>query len=106
MKAIVKIGVVELVEESPGYNVVKPLVIRRYKVDMQRARRRWNSTDNVNDTLRFDATISLVPDSYFRRTPLSFFKWVEIHGTKWKIDSIDIGDGRYYTITLGGVWNG
>lgn len=105
MRASVKIGVVELVEESPGYNVEKETV-RLYKVDLTRPRRRWYNSDYKNDDLRFESNVSLVPDSYFRRTPLHYFKWVEIHGTKWKIESVDIGDGKTYTLTLGGVWNG
>ena len=98
-----KVGFVKDEETKPG--VWKPTVTERpYYGDVVRLDRRWDQPTEVNDHLPLSEEIHIVADSYILDN-LSYIKYVEVLGAKWKVKSITPAYPRI-NLTLGEEYNG
>ena len=98
-----KVGFAKLIESVPGV-WVDSIETRTYRGDMILDQRRWQGDDKVNDELNIDNKVSIVADPYFYEN-LGNIKYVELIGTKWKVQTITINRPRVM-IYLGGMYNG
>lgn len=98
-----KIGFAETKEVEPGI-WTEAIVERTYYGDLNRAYFNLQHGDSLSTDLSIAHTISLVADPYADKNFPSM-RYVEIKGTKWKINSIDLQYPRLI-LTLGGVYNG
>lgn len=98
-----KIGFVSTEETSPGVWTEK-VEVRRYRGDVNREGRRWDSGQKVNDEFVITNYISIVADK-FAYDNFSAMRWVEWMGKKWKVNSVEIAAPRM-TLTIGGLYNG
>lgn len=97
-----KVGFVKDTETTPG--VWTPTVTERtYYGDIIRLDRRWDQPTQVNDHLTLSEEIRIVADSYFTNN-LSYIRYVEYMGVKWKVNSITPEYPRI-RLTLGGEYN-
>ena len=97
------LGYVKSVETSPGI-WSDETVTRLYSGDVLQNVRRWQQNDKVNEDLTISNRISIIADSYILDN-LSYIKFVEYMGAKWKVTDISIERPRL-TLTLGGIYNG
>lgn len=97
------IGFVQTIEVSPDiWDTVE--TAKPYCGDLVRNQRRWEGTDSVNENLTINNEVSIVADK-FATDNLNAIKWVEVMGSKWKVNSVTIDYPRI-TLTVGGVYNG
>ena len=98
------IGYVMTVETSPDiWETVE--TARRYRGDIVRNQRRWEVTaDHINEDLTVTNEISIIADK-FATENLNAIKWVEVYGSKWRVNSITLNYPRI-NLTIGGVYNG
>lgn len=97
------IGFVKTVETSPDiWETVE--TVKRYRGDLIRNQRRWESGDTVNENLTVSNEVAILADK-FANENLDAIKWVEVMGSKWKVNSVTIDYPRI-TLTVGGVYNG
>lgn len=97
------IGYVETKETSSGV-WTEEATEHNYYGDVIKNSRRWNQSENLNDDLTFNNTISIIADSfaYENFQTMRYIKWM---GASWKITNIDIQRPRFI-LTIGGVYNG
>lgn len=102
MKWSGKIGFVETKETRPGVweNVTTE---RNFYGDVIRDIRKNQSSGQVNDDINISNRISIVSNSFVRDN-LSFMKYIEFMGTKWKITDVEVQYPRL-VLTIGGLWN-
>lgn len=102
MKWSGKIGFVETKETRPGVweNVTTE---RNFYGDVIRDIRKNQSSGQVNDDINISNRISIVSNSFVRDN-LSFMKYIEFMGTKWKITDVEVQYPRLI-LTIGGLWN-
>ena len=102
MKWSGKIGFVETKETRPGVweNVTTE---RTFYGDVIRDIRKNQSSGQVNDDINISNRISIVSNSFVRDN-LSFMKYIEFMGTKWKITDVEVQYPRLI-LTIGGLWN-
>lgn len=99
-----RVGYVQTVESSPDIWTTTE-TIRFYRGDLVREQRRWEGAeDHPNEDLSISNEISILADK-FAYENLNAMKWVEVFGSKWKINSVTLNYPRI-TLTLGGVYNG
>ena len=99
-----KIGYSISTETSPG--VWEDQITEKYYYgDILKNYKRWQSTENLNDNLVYDISISIVGDDYAYRN-LGNIKYVIYQGSKWKVKSIDDLNRPRIVLTLGGEYNG
>lgn len=93
-------------QEKVSKGVYEPVeTIRPYYGDILSSRRKWTENDQtVNSDLTINNVISILADR-FATDNLGAMRWIEVHGTKWKIDSVELKYPRI-EITMGGVYNG
>lgn len=97
------IGYVKTEETSPGiWDTVE--TVKKYTGDLIRNQRRWTTEDYPNENLTVSNEISILADK-FAYDNLDAIKWVEVMGSKWKVNSVTIDYPRI-TLTIGGVYNG
>ena len=97
------IGFAEMTEISPGvYD--EQITERNYYGDVIRNVRMLQSTDQLNDNINVNNTISIVADPYAYDHFYSM-RYVIWQGTKWKVSSVEVQYPRLL-LTLGGVYNG
>lgn len=103
MKWSGKIGFVETKEARPGVweNVTTE---RNFYGDVIRDIRKNQSSGQVNDDINISNRISIVSNSFVRDN-LSFMKYIEFMGAKWKITEVEVQYPRL-VLTIGGLWNG
>lgn len=75
-----------------------------YCGDLVRNQRRWEHGLDVNEDLTVSNEVSILADQ-FAYDNLDAIKWVEIMGSRWKVNSVTINYPRI-TLTVGGVYNG
>jgi hypothetical protein len=97
------IGFVKTVETSPGIWEPSETAVK-YCGDLIRSQRRWEQGDAINEDLNISNEISIVADK-FAKENLNAIKWVEVMGSKWRVNSVTISYPRI-VLTLGGVYNG
>lgn len=102
MKWSGKIGFVETKETRPGVweNVTTE---RNFYGDVVRDIRKNQSSGQVNDDINISNRISIVSNSFVRDN-LSFMKYIEFMGAKWKITDVEVQYPRL-VLTIGGLWN-
>ena len=102
MKWSGKIGFVETKETRPGVweNVT---IERNFYGDVIRDIRKNQSSGQVNDDINISNRISIVSNSFVRDN-LSFMKYIEFMGAKWKITDVEVQYPRL-VLTIGGLWN-
>lgn len=102
MKWSGKIGFVETKETRPGVweNVTTE---RNFYGDVIRDIRKNQSSGQINDDINISNRISIVSNSFVRDN-LSFMKYIEFMGTKWKITDVEVQYPRL-VLTIGGLWN-
>lgn len=102
MKWSGKIGFVETKETRPGVweNVTTE---RNLYGDVIRDIRKNQSSGQVNDDINISNRISIVSNSFVRDN-LSFMKYIEFMGAKWKITDVEVQYPRL-VLTIGGLWN-
>lgn len=97
------IGYALLAETAPGV-WVDTIVEKKYRGDLIRNQRRIQNSDQVNDDIDIDNSISIVADEYAYAN-LGNMKYIVLWNIPWKIKSIQIDRPRM-TIWIGGVYNG
>lgn len=102
MKWSGKIGFVETKETRPGVweNITTE---RNFYGDVIRDIRKNQSSGQVNDDINISNRISIVSNSFVRDN-LSFMKYIEFMGAKWKITDVEVQYPRLI-LTIGGLWN-
>lgn len=102
MKWSGKIGFVETKETRPGVweNVTTE---RNFYGDVIRDIRKNQSSGQVNDDINISNRIRIVSNSFVRDN-LSFMKYIEFMGAKWKITDVEVQYPRL-VLTIGGLWN-
>lgn len=98
-----KVGYAETKETSPGVWTEK-IIERDYFGDIIRNSRRMENSNNLNDNLVFNNTISIVADECLY-DHFSAIRYVEWMGTKWKVTTVEVQRPRLI-LTMGGVYNG
>lgn len=97
------IGYVVQKESAPG--VWEDVVTEKnYRGDIILNQQRWQGSDQVNDNLNLDNSISVISDEYANKN-IGAMKYIVWAGVKWKIQSISIKRPRI-VIQIGGVYNG
>lgn len=97
------IGYTKTSEKVPG--VWSEVVTeRKYRGDIIRDSRRYQSSDNLNDNITISNHISIVADpfAYENFYAMRYIKWM---GVSWKITNIEVQRPRLI-LTIGGVYNG
>lgn len=97
------IGFVETKETSPGV-FTEEKTEKKYKGEITKNIRKWETGEQLNDNLQINNQISIVADAY---ASLNFFamRYCEWMGTLWKITNVEVQRPRLI-LTLGGVYNG
>jgi hypothetical protein len=75
-----------------------------YFGDLKRNQRRWMNGESINEDLDVSNEVSILMDDFLADN-IGAVKWVEVMGSKWKVNSITLEYPRV-TLTLGGVYNG
>lgn len=98
-----KIGYGVTEEVRPG--VWEEVVIERpYYGDVNRNRRRWASSERLNDNLDVTNEISIVADPYAYKH-FHTIRYVEWMDARWKISDVEVEYPRL-KLVIGGVYNG
>lgn len=97
------VGYAENVEVEEGV-WEEQITERNYYGDLNRNRRRLESSGNVNDNVNIDNEISVVADPY-AYDHFYEIRYVEFMGAKWKVNNVEVQRPRLI-LTLGGLYNG
>lgn len=90
-------------EVRPG--VFKPVIVEHeYYGDVSVTVARTQASENVNDNIKINNTISIVADP-FAVANFSTMKYIIYEGIKWKMSSVEVQYPRLI-ITMGEVYNG
>lgn len=95
------VGYIDTKETAPGV-WTEELVERRVTGNIEKLRRGWRDSENLNDDITVSAAISIIDEFLFEKCFL--IRYATLYGAKWKIRDIDIQPPRI-TLTLGGVYN-
>lgn len=88
-------------EVSPG--VYRPKIVeRKYKGDVLRNYRKFQTTEYQNDDLRLNNQITILSDLYARNN-FSSIRYVVWNGVKWKVDTVEVNYPKL-TLEIGGVY--
>lgn len=100
-----QIGFVQTVENPPESGIWEQQVTERnYYGDVNKAVRRWESAQKVNDDINVSNEISILSDPYVTQN-ITWIKYVLWNGAKWKVSSVEVQYPRLI-LSLGGVYNG
>ena len=97
------IGYALLEESSPGV-WIDTIVEKNYRGDIVLDQRRLQSSENLNDNINIDNSISILADAYAYEN-LGFMKYIVWNNVAWKIQSFSINRPRI-VLQIGGVYNG
>lgn len=79
-------------------------IVRRYKGEVEKNWRRWETGERLNDNININNTLSIVADSFLYEN-LGMIRAVEWMGSYWEISSIEIKRPRLI-LEIGGLYNG
>lgn len=99
------IGFVNTVEDPPDSGIWNEVPTeRKYRGEISRNTRRWDSGEHLNKNLNISNTISIVADPYISNhlNSIRYIKWL---GGYWEVSSVDVAYPRL-TLSIGGVYNG
>ena len=97
------IGYALLEESSPGV-WIDTIIEKNYRGDIILDQRRFQSSENLNDNINIDNSISILADAYAYEN-LGFMKYIVWNNVAWKIQSFSINRPRI-VLQIGGVYNG
>ena len=97
------IGYALLVESSPGV-WIDTIVEKIYRGDVIVDQRLIQTSEQVNDNLNIDNSISIIANGYAYEN-IGAMKYVMWNNTPWKIQSISVNRPRI-VLKIGGVYNG
>lgn len=97
------VGYVTQEESTPGVwsQVENP---KRMKGDIIRQSSSTQNGDKINSDVSLSHRVSLIGDAHAFDNYFNI-KWIEVHGHKWEVDSVEIQRPRII-VSLGGPWNG
>lgn len=98
-----EVGYVNTVEDAPGVWVEKINEKRNYYGDVIRNNRGLQTTDQVNDNITVNNSISILADAYAYENMFAI-RYVEWMGAKWKVTNVEPQRPRLI-LTLGGIYN-
>lgn len=75
---------------------------RPYKGDILHSGRRYDNSESINDNVTLTNRFSIISDSYLY-SHIPALRYLEYHGVKFKITSVEIERPRV-TISVGGVY--
>lgn len=90
-------------ETAPGVWEDK-VIEKEYRGDVVLNQQRWQQSEQLNDNLNVDNSISIIADE-FAYLKCGFMKYVVWHGAKWRIQSLSINRPRI-VLQIGGLYNG
>lgn len=96
------VGFAMQTETSPGV-WQDSIVEKKYYGELSRHNWQVQSGTGVNDNLNLSNEISILADPFANKN-LSFMRYVEFAGTKWKITNVEVSYPRL-RLTIGGVYN-
>lgn len=96
------VGFAEQIETAPGVWQEK-ITERHYKGDVTRNQIRWNQGSEMNDDLRVDNEISIIPDPFFE-IHMPTIRYVTWMGSKWKVTSFMMRPPRV-VLQIGGPYH-
>ena len=96
------IGYVIQTETAPGVWQDK-VTEKTYRGDVILNQQRWQKSENLNDDLNVDNSISIIADP-FAFENLGHIKYIKWMGSKWKIQSLSINRPRII-LQIGGIYN-
>ena len=97
------IGYALLEESSPGV-WIDTIVEKNYRGDIILDQRRFQSSENLNENINTDNSISILADAYAYEN-LGFMKYIVWNNVAGKIQSFSINRPRI-VLQIGGVYNG
>lgn len=80
------------------------IVEKQYYGDLTKNTRKWESSQGINDNFLIGNGVSVIADD-FMLTNLKYMRYVTFQGSRWKINSIEIGYPRV-NLMLGDLYNG
>lgn len=98
-----KIGFAKSVEKTPGV-WDDEIIERKYYGDFVRKSFRWENTQDVNDNLTINHSLSIIADSFALENAYAM-KYVIWRGVCWEISNCEEQHPRLI-LYLGGVYNG
>lgn len=90
-------------ETRPGY-FTETITERKYYGEVSKKSVKNQSTENINDSLRINAQVSIISDEYLSEH-FNNIKYIMYLGKPWKISNIDISYPRI-NLTLGDIYTG
>ena len=97
------IGFVRTVPTKPGV-WKNEAVERKYRGDITRDVRKWESGGKLNDNIAVDNTISIIADSYMYNNAYAI-RYVKMMGSAWRVSRVEQRHPRLI-LYLGGIYNG
>ena len=77
---------------------------KKYRGDITKNVKRFDSGDSLNDNISLNNTISIVADAYAYENYFAI-RYVEWMGARWKVTSVEVQRPRLI-LSVGGVYNG
>lgn len=97
------IGYARPVESSPGI-WLDEIIEKNYRGDIISKQVRVQTSDQVNDNINIENSISILADAYAYDN-IGIMKYVVWQKTAWKVQSINVNRPRI-VLQIGGVYNG
>lgn len=98
-----KVGFIVPTKTTRGVFIEKP-VERYYRGEITNVYSRWSvNPDQINNDLSISNRISIVSDP-FAYEHFSAIRYVELGGTKWQVNSVEVSYPRL-NLAIGGVYN-
>lgn len=98
-----KVGYVTSVDQGDGVSINVPEEYPYYG-DIINISKRWQTTENLNDDIRLEQTISILADSYAWENYYKI-RYVIIDGVAWRVTNVTINRPRIM-LFVGGIYNG
>lgn len=97
-----KIGFFETVDKGNGI-WKEDIVEKQYYGDLMRNISQNQSSNDVNDNININNSISIIADPYAEQN-FQHMRYIEFMGAKWKITNVEVQYPRLI-LTVGGVYN-
>lgn len=102
MKWSGKIGFGETKEIRPGYWDDSSIIEKKYYGEVLKKVFKNQNSGGVNDDINISNRISIVANSFVLNN-VSYMKYIEFMGTKWKISEVEYSPPRLI-LTIGDKW--